>query len=209
MKDSDIVSGAIISVNPATHSDIFIDRDTIYPYIMVKTSKGEAYFKTEVVLDNYLEDTIQGTVNENSIPIILHQVQPLGIRNQFLTYSFNDMIVETPITDQFEALNTALPDYISDNDFRNSTQNPADYDHWNSPNENHDLSEPDWVREQRELSEFYDSNASQYLEEFGDIPDVSIEDAGDIVSETSLFGDNALIEQVGKDKINEYKNKCK
>ena len=50
---------------------------------------------------------------------------------------------------QFESLNTALPDHISDNDYRNSTQNPADYDYWNSPNENHDLSEPDWIREQR------------------------------------------------------------
>ena len=203
VKDSDIVSGATISVNPVTHSDIFIDRDTVYPYIMVKTSKGDVYFKTFKtwdVLDNSLEDTTQGTVNENSISIEIYQVQPLGIRNQFLTYSFNDVIVETPITDQFEALNTALPDHISDNDYRNSTQNPADYDHWNSPNENHDLTEPDWIREQREAAEF---------EEFGDIQDVSVENAGDIVSETSLFDNNVLTEQVGRDKINEYKNKCK
>ena len=47
---------------------------------MVKTSKGDAYFKTEVISDPYLEDTMQGTVNENGIPIRIHQVQPLGIR---------------------------------------------------------------------------------------------------------------------------------
>ncbi len=33
--------------------------------------------------------------------------------------------------------------------------------------------------------------------------------AGEIVSETSLFDSNVLIEQVGKEKIEEYKNKCK
>lgn len=176
---------------------------------MIKTSKGETYFKTEVILDPYLEDSIQGTVNENGIPIRIHQVQPLGIRNQFLTYSFNNVIVETPITDQFESLNTALPDHISDNDYRNSTQNPADYDYWNSPNENHDLSEPDWIREQREAADLSESGDRKRLEEFGDIPDVSIENVGEIVSETSLFDNNVLIEQVGKDKIIEYKNKCK
>lgn len=125
---------------------------------MVKTSKGDTYFKTEVISDPY---------EENGIPIRIHQVQPLGIRNQFLTYSFNNVIVETPITDQFESLSTALPDHISDNDYRNSTQNPADYDYWNSPNENHDLSEPDWVREQREAVELSESVDRQRLEEFG------------------------------------------
>ncbi len=130
---------------------------------MVKTSKGDTYFKTEVISDHQ---------NENGIPIRIHQVQPLGIRNQFLTYSFNNVIVETPITDQFESLDTDLPDHISDNDYRNSTQNPADYDYWNSPNENHDLSEPDWIREQRELAEFSESIDRQRLEEFGDIQDI-------------------------------------
>lgn len=155
---------------------------------MVKTSKGDAYFKTEVISDPYLEDTMQGTVNENGIPIRIHQVQPLGIRNQFLTYSFNNITVETPIIDQFESLNTALPDHVSDNDYRNSIQNPADYDYWNSPNENYDLSEPDWLREQREAVALFDSRNMQRLEEFGDIQDVSIETAGEIISETSLFG---------------------
>lgn len=133
---------------------------------MVKTSKGDAYFKTEVISDPYLEDTMQGTVNENGIPIRIHQVQPLGIRNQFLTYSFNNITVETPIIDQFESLNTALPDHISDNDYRNSIQNSADYDYWNSPNENYDLSEPDWLREQREAVALFDSRNMQRLEEF-------------------------------------------
>ena len=32
---------------------------------------------------------------------------------------------------------------------------------------------------------------------------------GEIISETSLFDSNVLIEQVGKEKIEEYKNKCK
>ncbi len=146
---------------------------------MVKTSNGDAYFKTEVIFDHD---------NENGMPIRLHQVQPLGIRNQFLTYSFNNVTVETPITDQFESLDTDLPDHISDNDYRNSTQNPADYDYWNSPNENHDLSEPDWIREQREAVALSESSDRQRLEEFGDIQDVSIETAGEIVSETSLFG---------------------
>ena len=136
---------------------------------MVKTSKGDAYFKTEVISDPYLEDTMQGTVNENGIPIRIHQVQPLGIRNQFLTYSFNNITVETPIIDQFESLNTALPDHISDNDYRNSIQNSADYDYWNSPNENYDLSEPDWLREQREAVALFDSRNMQRLEEFDDI----------------------------------------
>ena len=45
----------------------------------------------------------------------------------------------------------------------------------------------------------------QFLEEFGDIQDVSIEDVGEIISETSLFDSNVLIEQVGKEKIEEYK----
>jgi hypothetical protein len=209
VKESNIVSGATIVVNPVTHSDIFIDRDTVYPYIMVKTSKGDVYFKTGAIADPYLEDTTQGTENENGIPIKIYQVQPLGIRNQFLTYSFNNVIVETPITDQFESLNTPLPDHISDNDYRNSTQNPADYDYWNSPNENHDLSEPDWIREQREAAALAESEDMQFLEEFGDIQDVSIEDVGEIISETPLFDSNVLIEQVGKEKIEEYKNKCK
>jgi hypothetical protein len=166
VKDSDIVSGATISVNPVTHSDIFINSDTVYPYIMVKTSKGDTYFKTEVISDPYLEDTIQGTINENGIPIRIHQVQPLGIRNQFLTYSFNNVTVETPIIDQFESLNTALPDHISDNDYRNSIQNPADYDYWNSPNENYDLTVPDWILEQREAADLAESRDRQRLEEF-------------------------------------------
>ena len=176
---------------------------------MVKTSKGDTYFKTEVISDPYLEDTIQGTINENGIPIRIHQVQPLGIRNQFLTYSFDNVTVETPIIDQFESLNTALPDHISDNDYRNSIQNPADYDYWNSPNENYDLSEPDWLREQREAVALFDSRNMQRLEEFGDMQDISIEAVGEIVSETSLFDSNVLIEQVGREKIEEYKNKCK
>ena len=103
--------------------------------------------------------------------------------------------METPITDQFESLNTALPDHISDNDYRNSTQNPADYDYWNSPNENHDLSEPDWIREQREAAALAESEDMQFLEEFGDIQDVSIEDVGEIVSETSLFGQESNLSE--------------
>ncbi len=179
VKDSDIVSGATITINPVTNPDVFIDEYTVYPYIMVKTSEGDTYFKTEIIFDQPYD---------NGVPIRLQQVQPLGIRNQFLTYSFNNVTVETPITDQFESLNTALPDHISDNDYRNSTQNPADYDYWNSPNENHDLSEPDWIREQREAADFSESIDRQRLEEFGDIQDVSIENIGEIVSETPLFG---------------------
>ena len=74
--------------------------------------------------------------------------------------------METPIIDQFESLNTALPDHISDNDYRNSIQNPADYDYWNSPNENYDLTVPDWILEQREAADLAESRDRQRLEEF-------------------------------------------
>ena len=38
---------------------------------------------------------------------------------------------------------------------------------------------------------------------------LQINSVGEIISETSLFDSNVLIEQVGKEKIEEYKNKCK
>ena len=38
---------------------------------------------------------------------------------------------------------------------------------------------------------------------------LQINSVGEIVSETSLFDSNVLIEQVGKEKIEEYKNICK
>ena len=67
---------------------------------------------------------------------------------------------------------------------------------------------------QQQYSQYLNQNPNGNVEQFkrwvesGDIQDVSIETAGDIISETSLFGSNVLIEQVGRDKINEYKNKC-
>ena len=54
---------------------------------------------------------------------------------------------ETPITDQFESLNTAYQ-IISDNDYRNLPKILLTMI-TEPPNENHDLSEPDWIREQR------------------------------------------------------------
>ena len=66
---------------------------------MVKTSKGDAYFKTGVIADPYLEDTTQATENENVRAYLLKYINTaFSIRNQFLTYSFNNIIVETPIT---------------------------------------------------------------------------------------------------------------
>lgn len=68
---------------------------------------------------------------------------------------------------------------------------------------------------QQRYSQYLEQNPNGNVEqfkkwvEFGDIQDVSIEDVGEIISETPLFDSNILIEQVGKEKIEEYKNKCK
>ena len=198
-----------LRITRKTHPDLYSSNGTLLTYFAVDVNGNKEYFKV----------TDQVPDVDNKIITTIENVQPVGIRNNFLEFDFNNINIETKIA---SGKVNDRSEYEGQYQDASMSQEGYDYE-YNPEPANQEMSE--------EMAEHY-RNAFNYIQEENtkfkplheqsfealseeDMPAYTRDNYNPIsnndISNSPDFSDafQSLINEVGKDNIEESKNKCK
>ncbi len=198
-----------LRITRKTHPDLYSSNGTLLTYFAVDVNGNKEYFKV----------TDQVPDVDNKIITTIENVQPVGIRNNFLEFDFNNINIETKV-----ASGNVNDRSEYEGQYKDASMSQEGYDYeYNPEPANQEMSE--------EMAEHY-RNAFNYIQEENtkfkplheqsfealseeDMPAYTRDNYNPIsnndISNSPDFSDafQSLINEVGKDNIEESKNKCK
>lgn len=191
VRDGTIIDSIEIKADRNTYSDLYTTNGTLLPYVGVNINGVIEYFKIKA-------DTIDA---DSKIIMTISHVKPLGIRNNFLEYDFNNEFLDSELRMEKGEVNNR-EEYNPPHVDASKSQSAYQYEY--SPESTYQQEMP------AEIMEHFEQAFESLTED--DMPAFA-RDYRQVDNDISNFLDysdaaNALIEEVGRDKIDEYRNEC-